>query len=210
MSDEKSDKNSVDESPRDSFDDIDEELINLSAPPPDLRLLVFTLVILILSGVMAYWFLPEAKYLASAFRDPIPLGEAADIKVENLKNHTYVSVDGFPLIQRTLMFKEGVKWFTLSDNTRKFFPLAGQPHLYVQWAETDKHKAYRDPETQPGTLGPPAHFEGHLILREDLGENFDRIWVFYDCLKYHYIGRCNYCLGKISMDQCRDAFACGA
>ncbi len=207
MSEEKTDKNSVEE-PFRNADDIDEELLNLSAPPPDLRLLLFTVIILTLSGVMIFWFVPEAKYLAAAFRDPQPLGEAADIDLKKLDNHTYVSIDGFPLIQRALTFKEGVKWFTLSDNTRKFFPLAGQPHLYVQWAETDEHKAYRDPETQPGTLGPPAHFEGHLVRRQDLGQNFDRIWVFYDCLKLHYLGRCNYCLGKTDMDQCRDAFVC--
>lgn len=193
---------------RPSYDEIDEELINLSAPPPDLRLAVFTVIILILSCVMAVWFMPEAKYLAWTFREPTPLGEAADIDVSRLDSQTYVTIDGFPLIQRTLTYKEGVKWFMLSDNMRKFFPLAGQPHIFVQWAESEEYKAYRDQEIAPGTLGPPSHFTGHLVRRDDLGERFNRVWAFYDCLDLHYLGRCNHCLGKSSLDECREAFTC--
>ncbi len=91
---------------------------------------------------------------------------------------------------------------------RKFFPLAGQPNLYVQWAETDAHKAYRDPDYNPGVVGPPSHFKGHLVNRKDLGKNYEPVFVFYDCLKNHYLGRCNRCLGVTSQDTCRDTFVC--
>jgi hypothetical protein len=189
-------------------DELDDELIALSPPPPSPRFLVFTLAILILSVLMLGWFYPELRFLLAQISGPTDLGEAADIDMAELTSHSYISLDGFPLIQRTLTFKEGVKWFMLSDNTRKFFPLAGQPHIYVQWAESEAHKAYRDPETNPGVLGPPSHFKGHLVNREALGKNYQRVFVFYDCLKYHYLGRCNRCLGKGSEDACRDAFVC--
>ena len=189
-------------------EEVDDDLIALSPPPPSARLMLFTSAILILSIVMLGWFVPELRFFLAQFGGAKDLGEAADIDVGALRSHSFVTVDGFPLVQRTLAFKEGVKWFMLSDNMRKFFPLAGQPHLFVQWAETDAYKAYRDPDSNPGVMGPPSHFKGHLVSREDLGKNYDRVFVFYDCLKNHYLGRCNLCLGKSTMEACRDTFVC--
>ena len=189
-------------------DDVDEDLLALPPPPPNPRLLIFVVAILLMSAIMMVWFFPELRYFLATFKAPVELGEAADIDPSKLIPDTLAEVDGFPLIQRTLTYKEGVKWFMMSDNMRKFFPLAGQSHLYVQWAETAEHKAYRDPETNPGVLGPPSHFRGHLTTRKALGPNYNQVWVFYDCLKYHYLGRCNRCLGRTSMDECRNTFVC--
>lgn len=190
------------------MDEVDEDLLALPPPPPNPRFLIFVLMILTMSVVMMVWFFPELRYFLSAFREPLQLGEAADLDPGKLEADRLAEVDGFPLIQRTLTYKEGVKWFMMSDNMRKIFPLAGQPHLFVQWAESAAHKAYRDPETNPGVLGPPSHFRGHLVTREGMGTNYDGVWVFYDCLKFHYLGRCNYCLGRTSLDECRKSFVC--
>ena len=189
-------------------DETDEDLMALSPPPPSPRFLVFTGAVLVLSVTMLFWFTPELKFFLSQFTGPVALGEAADIDLSKLSSGQYATVKGLPMVQRTLTFKEGVKWFMLSDNTRKFFPLAGRPNFYVQWTETDAHKAYRDPESNPGVVGPPSEFKGHLVSRESLGNNYDAVFVFYDCLKYHYLGRCNRCLGQTSQDVCRDTFVC--
>lgn len=189
-------------------EEYDEDLMALSPPPPSPRLLVFTLAVLALSVTMLFWFVPELRFFLSQFGGPVALGEAADIELSDLSSDQYATVRGFPMVQRTLTFKEGVKWFMLSDNARKFFPLAGQPNLYAQWTETDAHKAYRDPDTNPGITGPPSEFTGHLVSRKELGKNYDSIFVFYDCLKYHYLGRCNRCLGISNQDTCRDTFVC--
>ncbi len=191
-----------------AVDEIDEELLALSPPPPNPRLLLLIILIFCMTVVMMVWFFPELKYFLSAFREPVKLGEAADIEVESLAPNRQAELHGFPLMQRTLTFKEGVKWFMLSNNTRKLSPLAGQPNIYVQWTESTARKAYRDPETNPGELGPPSSFKGQLATRQSMGANYEKIWVFYDCLKYHYIGRCNRCIGKNSMDDCRNTFVC--
>ena len=157
---------------------------------------------------MFVWFSPEFRYFPRSFGGPTHLGEAPDIDTETLRSHSYVSINGLPMMNETLVFNEGVKWFAQSDTERKMFSLSGQPDIFVQWAVPDEHKAYRDPEFNPVSPPLPAFFEGHLIRREEIGPNFDKVWVFFDCLNVHTISRCKYCLGRTSMDSCRETFTC--
>ncbi|MCP4676839.1 MAG: hypothetical protein GY854_15260 [Deltaproteobacteria bacterium] len=189
-------------------DNIDEELLALSGPPPSLRYAIFILFFLALSVFMAIWFFPELKYFSRVVQGTTYLGEAADVDLAKLKSDSQVSIDGIPLMSKSLEFKEGIRWFSLSDNMCHFFPLTGQSNLFVQWRETDEYKAFRDPATNPVKPGPPSHFEGHLVKREYMGPGFDRVWVYFDCLKTHVLRRCNQCLGTSSMDECRDTFTC--
>jgi hypothetical protein len=189
-------------------EEVDEELLALAPPPPSIRQALFVGFVLALTIVMLVWFSPELRYFLRSFEGPTHLGEAPDIDTGSLSSHTYVSINGLPMINETLVFNEGVKWFAQSDTERKMFSLSGQPDIFVQWAMPDEHKAYRDPEFDPVSPPLPAFFEGHLIRRGEIGPNFDKVWVFFDCLNVHTISRCKYCLGRTSMDSCREAFTC--
>ncbi len=190
-------------------DDVDEELMAMAAPSPSLRYGLFIVVVLGLLVTMLVWFYPEFEYAIQVGKDPVDLGEASELDLNKLESNTYVSLDGIPHVTKGIEFKEGVRWFAMSDNARHFNPLTGQPNVYVQWKESEEYKAYRDPKTNPTKPGPPSHYEGHLLKREDLiGTNYDRILVFYDCLKVHPLRRCNRCLGKSDMDLCRELFTC--
>ena len=189
-------------------EEVDEELLALAPPPPSIRQALFVGIILALTVVMIVWFSPELRYFLRSFQGPTHLGEAQDIDTSSLTSHTYVSIDGLPMINETLVFNEGVKWFAQSDTERKMFSLSGQPDIFVQWALPDEQKAYRDPEFDPVTPPIPAFFEGHLIKRGEIGPDFDKVWVFFDCLNVHTISRCKHCLGRTSMDSCREAFTC--
>ncbi len=189
-------------------EEVDEELLALAPPPPSIRQAIFVGLVLALTIVMLVWFSPELRYFLRSFEGPVHLGEAPDIDTGSLSSHTYVSINGLPMINETLVFNEGVKWFAQSDTERKMFSLSGQPDIFVQWAMPDEHKAYRDPEFDPVSPPLPAFFEGHLIRRGELGPNFDKVWIFFDCLNVHTVSRCKYCLGRTSMDSCREAFTC--
>ncbi len=189
-------------------EEVDEELLALAPPPPSIRQALFVGIVLALTIVMLVWFSPELRYFLRSFHGPTHLGEAPDIDTGALSSHTYVSINGLPMISETLVFNEGVKWFAQSDTERKMFSLSGQSDIFVQWAVPDEHKAYRDPEFDPVSPPLPAFFEGHLIKRGEIGPNFDKVWVFFDCLNVHTISRCKYCLGRTSMDSCREAFTC--
>ncbi len=189
-------------------EEVDEELLALAPPPPSIRQALFVGIILALTIVMLVWFSPELRYFLRSFEGPVHLGEAPDIDTGALSSHSYVSLNGLPMINETLVFNEGVKWFAQSDTERKMFSLSGQPDIFVQWAMSDEHKAYRDPEFDPVSPPLPAFFEGHLIKRGEIGPNFDKVWVFFDCLNVHTVSRCKYCLGRVSMDSCREAFTC--
>ncbi len=204
MSDSKNEKTAGNE---DDPGAIDEELLSLSGPPPSLRFALFVVGILGLTVFMMVWFFPELRFFLRAVRGPTDLGEAADLDTRELSPADYVSVDGLPLMPHALAFNEKLKWFS-SNTERHFFPLAGQPHLYVQWEKPDEYRAYRNPAVNPVSPGPPSHFEGHLLRRESMGPDFDKLWVFFDCLKLHSLRRCNYCLGRDSLDNCRDTFTC--
>lgn len=183
-------------------DGIDEELMALAPPPPSLRQALFILFFLALSGFMLVWFSPELLYLLQSFAGPRDLGEAQDADDAAFEPHTFVTIDGLPMVNRTLVFNEGVKWFAMSDNEKKMFPLSGKTNVFIQWTVPDEHKAY-------GAKPPvPSHFEGHMVDREGMGENFEKVWPFFDCLEVHPINRCKYCLGRDDLDQCRDAFTC--
>ncbi len=189
-------------------EEVDKELLALAPPPPSIRQAIFVGIVLALTLVMLVWFSPELRYFLRSFEGPTHLGEAPDIDTGALSSHTYVSINGLPMINETLVFNEGVKWFAQSDTERKMFSLSGQPDIFVQWAMPDEHKAYRDPEFDPVSPPLPAFFEGHLIRRGELGPNFDKVWIFFDCLNVHTVSRCKYCLGRTSMDSCREAFTC--
>ncbi|MDJ0761811.1 MAG: hypothetical protein QNJ97_02385 [Myxococcota bacterium] len=190
-------------------EDIDEELLAMAGPPPSLRYGVFTGLVIALTIAMLVWFFPELKFLSRITEPPTPLGEAADLDLNTLTSNTFVALDGLPLMSKAIEFRDGIRWFSMSDNTRHFFPLTGKPQLFVQWKESDEHKAFRDPAVNPVRPGPPSHFEGHLVSRADLIDtNYERIFVFYDCLKVHPLRRCNHCLGKASLAECREFFTC--
>ena len=115
-------------------DEIDDELLSLSGPPLDLRFALITVTVIFLSVVMLVWFFPDLSYLLKGLHDPLVLGEAPDMDVNTLVENSYVSVEGIPRINRTVVFQESrFKWFALSDNNVKMFPLAGQKELLVQW-----------------------------------------------------------------------------
>lgn len=182
--------------------EVDEELMALAPPPPGLRQALFIILFLVLSGFMIVWFSPELRYLLQAFGGPVQLGEAQDVDEASLEPQTFVSIDGLPMVNRTVTFNEGVKWFAMSDTERKMFPLSGKTNLFVQWTVPESHKAF-------GAKPPvPSHFEGHLVNRDGMGPNFDKVWLFYDCLEVHSLNRCKYCLGRNNMNECRDAFTC--
>jgi hypothetical protein len=183
-------------------EEVDEELLTLAPPPPGLRHAVLIVSFLILSGFMLYWFSPELRYLLQGIGGPVDLGDSPEIDVDELESHTFASADGIPMVNRTLVYNEAMKWFAMSDTERKMFPLSGNPGFYVQWSPPDSHKAY-------GANPPlPSHFEGHLIDRTELGPNFDKVWIFFDCLEVHPINRCKFCLGRNSAEDCRAAFTC--
>jgi hypothetical protein len=159
-------------------DDIDEDLLALSGPPPSLRYGLFTALIIVLSVAMLVWFFPDLHYLLQGFGEPEHLGEASDIDFSKLKSSTYASVDGIPWITKTIAFNEGVKWFSMSDTSRKLFPLTGQPRLFVQWTVPDEVKAYRDPKVNPSTPLLPGYFEGLLVRRDRYSKNYEKLWSF--------------------------------
>ena len=160
-------------------DYVDQELMNLSTAPPRLSHIIIPGLLAAMSVVMLVLFYPDFKYLLHGFGKPRHLGDAAEIDLKKLESNTYVSVEGIPWITKTIAFNEGVKWFAMSDNSQKLFPLSGQSSLFVQWTVPDKDKMYRDPRTDPGSPLLPGYFEGHLLRRGDLGRNYGKVWVFF-------------------------------
>jgi hypothetical protein len=187
------------------YDDLDEELLALSGPPPNIWYGLFTLLILAMSLFMMVWFFPTLRYLTRGINDTVELGEAASLDLSTLESDSLVSVNGIPMMTRILAFNEGVKWFFLSNTQRHIFPLAGQPNLFIQWEMPSRYKAY---QTTPVKPGPPSHFEGHLVRRSELDTGYDRLFVFFDCMRLHSNRRCNTCLGIKSSKDCREAFTC--
>ena len=164
-----------------AFDDataIDEELLDLSGPPVSLRYGLITLLVIGLSIVMLVWFFPEFKYLMSGIGGPRPLKDAADIDLSTLENNTYVSVEGIPWVTKTVAYQDGIKWFALSDTSRKLFPLMGQRKLLVRWTVPQKDKAYRDPQVNPSSPALPGYFEGHLLRYDNYSSRYQHIWNF--------------------------------
>ena len=183
-------------------DAIDEELLALSPPPPSLQQAIFIVMIIGFSFVLLYLFWPEMRYFLKGFVDPVPLGEAADLQSKALESDSFVKVDGVPLVNRTVTFSTGTKWFS-GDIFRKMAPISGNPNLLVQW-----HTPNPEIKQANDALTPPASFAGRLKLREDLSENYNKFWPFYDCLKVHSTSQCKFCIGKSNMDECRPIFTC--
>ncbi len=208
MSDSKVENNDLHKDFFDHQSEIDQELVSLGTPPPSLRYGLFTLAISLMTVVMLVWFSPELVYFFKMTSNPTDLGDATDIDVNKLHPNTYVSVDGLPQLTNSLTFNEGIKWFSMSDTRCNFFTLTGQPNLFVQWRMPEEHKAFRNPEINPVSPGPPSHFEGHLVKRDDMGPNFNRVWAFFDCRRSFSLRRCNTCLGVTSMDKCLNMFTC--
>jgi hypothetical protein len=157
---------------------IDEELLALSGPPPSLWYGVVTLAVILLSIIMLVWFFGDLRFLLRGLGEPRELGDAASVDTSTLEHDSYVSIEGIPWFTRTVEFKDGIKWFVQSDNSRKLFPLIGQPEIFVQWAVPDKYKAYRDPAKDPTKPFLPSSFEGRLVRRDRFNRNYDRIWDF--------------------------------
>ena len=171
-------------------EEVDEELLALAPPPPGMRQVFFILVILAFSILILVLFFPELRYFAKGFDDPVALGEASDVDLNAFQKESYVSVEGLPLVNRTLSFSTGAKWFS-GDIFRKMAPLSGQPNLLVQWSSHNP-----DIRQLKDTMSPPAAFAGRLKHREDLGRNYDKFWPFHDCLQMHSTSRCKYCIGR--------------
>jgi hypothetical protein len=157
---------------------IDEELLALSEPPASLRYGLITLLVIALSIVMLVWFFPEFKYLIAGIGGPRHLEDAADIDLSTLKNNTFVSVEGIPWVTKTVAYNDGIKWFGLSDTSRKLFPLMGQRKLLVRWTVPQKNKVYRDPQLHPSSLPLPGYFEGHLLKYDKYSSRYQHIWNF--------------------------------
>lgn len=194
--------------PGDVREEYDEELAALSGPAPSLRHAVIICVILVLSAYMLYWFYPDLSYLLRGLEEPEDLGEAADIVPDELSVGSYVTIHGLPMMHRSIEFKEGIKWFAMSDTTRKLFPLTGQSRLFVQWTEPEERRAFRDPNVNPERLALPYDFTGHLIDRSLVGGNYEKIWIFYDCLDSYSLRQCKHCLGLLDLSDCRRRFTC--
>ena len=163
-----------------SFDDeVDDELVQLSGPPLDFRFVLITGLVMVLSVAMLVWFFPDLRFLLRGIEEPTPLGEAPDIELSTLSDNSFVSVEGIPWVTRTVVFQESRKWFALSDNSTKMFPLMGQSHVLVQWKVPSKHKAYRDPSVDPTRLALPTFFKGRLVRKSSLGKGYNRVWNFF-------------------------------
>lgn len=160
-------------------DYVDQELMNLSTAPPRLNHIIIVGLLAAMSAVMLTLFYPDFKYLLQGLGRPRHLGDASEIDLNKLKSNTYVSVEGIPWITKTIAFNEGVKWFAMSDNSQKLFPLSGQSSLFVQWTVPDTDKKYRNPLSDPTSPLLPGYFEGHLLRRDDLGRNYAKVWVFF-------------------------------
>jgi len=111
-------------------------------------------------------------------------------------------VDGVPLVNRTVTFRTGVKWFS-ADIYRKMAPLSGTPDLLAQWHTSDPSI----PQIKD-VLTPPSRFTGRLKRRDTLSRDYDRFWTFFDCLRLHDTHQCKYCVGRRDMDDCRPVFTC--
>ncbi|MBN2717564.1 MAG: hypothetical protein JXX14_17060 [Deltaproteobacteria bacterium] len=181
---------------------VDEELLALAPPPPSLQHAIFILIIIGFSFVLMVLFWPELKYFLKGFADPVSLGEAADLESQQLTSDSYVSLEGVPLVNRTVTFSTGTKWFS-GDIYRKMAPVSGNPNLLVQW-----HTSNPDIKQVSDALKPPSSFAGRLKRRTDLSENYNKFWPFYDCLKLHSTSQCKFCIGKANLDECRPIFTC--
>lgn len=187
-------------------EETDRELLELSAPPPDPRYALVMALILVLSVAMLFWFYPDLRYLLAGLEDPIELGEAADLDPVELEPDSHVILHGLPMVTRSLEFEKGLRWF--SDPERKIFPLAGNPWLLVEWRVPEEKRAYRDPAVDPVRHTLAYDFEGRLRTREQMGSNYERMWIFFDCLDHHAVAQCKHCLGVEEMESCRRRFAC--
>lgn len=156
----------------------DEELLALSGPPVNLRYGLVTLLVIALSIVMLVWFFPEFRYLMAGISGPRHLDDAADIDVTTLANNSYVSIEGIPWVTKTVTYDDGIKWFALSDTSRKLFPLMGQRKLLVRWTIPAENKAYRDPQANPSPPPLPGYFEGQLLRYDQYSSRYQRIWDF--------------------------------
>ncbi|MCP4198470.1 MAG: hypothetical protein GY762_15075 [Proteobacteria bacterium] len=157
---------------------IDEELLALSEPPVSLRYGLVTLLVIALSIVMLVWFFPEFKYLMAGIGGPRQLGDAADVDLSTLESNVFVSVEGIPWVTKTVAYNDGIKWFALSDTSRKLFPLMGQRKLLVRWTVPQKNKVYRDPQSHPSSPSLPGYFEGHLLRYDKYSSRYQHIWDF--------------------------------
>jgi hypothetical protein len=178
MSDIKNDTSPDTVDPLDESAAIDKELLDLSGPPASLRYGLVTLLVIVLSIVMLVWFFPEFKYLMSGIGGPRHLEDAADIDLSTLENNTYVSVDGIPWVTKTVAYHDGIKWFGLSDTSRKLFPLMGQRKLLVRWTVPQENKVYRNPQVNPSSPALPGYFKGHLLRYDKYSTRYQHIWDF--------------------------------
>lgn len=181
---------------------IDEELLALSTPPPSIQQAIFIVIIIGFSLLVLGLFWPELRYFVKGFGEPTTLGEAADLDTHQIVSDSFVKVDGVPLVNRTVTFSTGTKWFS-GDIYRKMAPLSGNPNLLVQW-----HTSNPQIKQAKDSLTPPSSFAGRLKKREELSENYSKFWPFYDCLKLHNTSQCKYCIGKSNLDECRPVFTC--
>ncbi|MBN2801508.1 MAG: hypothetical protein JXR91_00285 [Deltaproteobacteria bacterium] len=185
-----------------SNDDIDEELMALAPPPPAIQEAIFIMVILGFSIFILYLFFPQAKYFVKAFSKPENLGDAANINTAKLAGDSYVRVEGMPLVNRTVTFSTGTKWFS-GDIYRKMAPVGGNSSLLAQW-----HTPNPNIKQEKDILTPPSDFAGRLKKREELSKNYNKFWPFFDCLNFHDTSQCKFCIGKKSLDDCRPVFTC--
>jgi hypothetical protein len=171
---------------------------------PNLRFLLFSFIILIGSSVMLVWFARDLPYMRAAIFSELKLGDAMKADVRMLTPERVAEIDGTPSSQRTIAFQESGKLFSIQNGAKKMAPLTGLSHFYVEWSETASQNA----GSSDTYRGAPTHFRGRLTTRESLGPVYDKVWVFFDCLSLHGIRQCGLCMGRRSLDDCRNAFVC--
>jgi hypothetical protein len=158
------------------FDGVDNELLTLPEPPPSIFYGLFTLLIIVMSVVMLYWFRDDFEYLLQGLSEPTPLGDASEIDMSKLEHNTFVTLEGIPWVTRSITMNER-RWFFSADKLR-VFPIIGQASLFVQWIVPQEDQAWRNPKTDPSNPSWPGFFRGRLVRHDRYDRSYIEVWRF--------------------------------
>jgi hypothetical protein len=134
---------------------LDPELVALHAPPQGQRLVSLTVMAAAVVAAMALVFsLSGDMRYAISRPQPLELGNARQLEPTALTSNSYVHIKGIPTVARSVRFTRGL------GSQYRVFPLAGQPHVFVQIADKGGESFVR------------SEFSGRMVSFDDLGGRY--------------------------------------
>jgi hypothetical protein len=144
-----------------SPEEVDEELLDLPAPPRAQRFgtLVLMALVAVLAMALAASLRSDLRYFFER-GEPVDLGTVTELAPATLRPNSYVRVEGVPMLSRAVGYRRIV-----TGASYQVFPLAGQRQVYVQVPQGRDALA--------GTV-----FTGRLVTFGQLGARADALRTY--------------------------------